>query len=61
MNGPAIIRAVPPAPETSRRYWEMWCPTCGVQEVLAFSADNPLLVEHTERHNRWHAEQETTK
>lgn len=48
---PAVIRRMRPSPETSRRYWEMWCGSCGIEEGMADRRDEPRLVERLAQHN----------
>lgn len=50
-TGPAFIAAMPPSIETSRRWWTMYCHTCGVEEMLAKTPDDPALLARVREHN----------
>ena len=53
-SGPAVIRKMPPSPETARRHWEMYCPLCGIEECTADAPDEPRVVARRDEHNRGH-------
>lgn len=53
--GPARIVEAGRSPETSKRYWEVYCPTCSTHECL-FGQGDPRLTERRDEHNRQHAE-----
>ena len=52
-GGPARIQLCPPSPETSRRYFEVYCPVCKVHECL-FGAGDPRLLQRQDEHNAGH-------
>lgn len=51
-EGPAFIAIMPPSPETSKRWYSMYCRECGVEEMMADTADDPRLVSRRDKHNR---------
>lgn len=51
---PAFIAIMPPAPETSQRWYSMYCRVCGVEEMMTATADDPRLIAHRDDHNRRH-------
>lgn len=50
-EGPAFIAMMPPSPETSKRWYSMYCRACGVEEMMADTADDPSLVARRDEHN----------
>lgn len=59
VSGPARIVQMPPQPETSRRYWEVWCPTCTTHEGVYDEGDARLGTLRDE-HNWLHYRQPLT-
>lgn len=51
-TGPAFIDIMPPSPETSKRWWTMYCRECGIEEGMADSADDERLIARLDEHNR---------
>lgn len=51
-EGPAFIAIMPSSPETSKRWYSMYCRECGVEEMMAETADDPRLIERRDAHNR---------
>ncbi|WP_417540766.1 hypothetical protein [Microbacterium maritypicum] len=51
-EGPAFIAIMPPSPETSNRWYSMYCRVCGVEEMMADTADDPRLLDRRDEHNR---------
>lgn len=51
-EGPAFIAIMPPSPETSKRWYSMYCRVCGVEEMMADTADDPRLLDRRDEHNR---------
>lgn len=54
LPGPAFIGEMSPSPETSRRWWTMYCRECGIEETMYETPDDPRLIEHRDAHNREH-------
>ena len=52
--GPARIVETPPSMETSKRYWEVYCPSCTTHECTLGEGD-PRLTVRRDEHNRDHA------
>lgn len=52
VEGPAFIAIMPPSPETSKRWYSMYCLVCGVEEMMADTADDPRLLDRRDEHNR---------
>lgn len=50
--GPAYIDIMPPSPETSKRWWSMYCRECGIEEGMADSSDDERLIAQRDEHNR---------
>lgn len=48
---PAFIAAMPPLPETARRWWTMYCRVCGIEEGMAESENDPRLIARRDEHN----------
>ena len=53
--GPARIVETGRSPETSKRYWEVYCPTCTTHECTLGEGD-PRLTQRRDQHNREHSE-----
>ena len=53
--GPARIVETSPSMETSKRYWEVYCPTCTTHECTLDQVD-PRLTQRRDQHNREHSE-----
>lgn len=53
-DGPAFIAMMPPSPETSKRWYSMYCRVCGIEEMMADTADDPRLVARRDEHNHGH-------
>lgn len=51
-EGPAFIALMPPSPETSKRWYSMYCRVCGIEEMMAGTADDPRLLARRDEHNR---------
>ena len=51
-TGPAFIALMPPSPETSKRWYSMYCRACGIEEMMAETEDDPRLVARRDAHNR---------
>ena len=51
-TGPAFIAIMPPSPETSKRWYSMYCRECGVEEMMTDTADDPRMVARRDEHNR---------
>ena len=51
-TGPAFIAIMPPSPETSQRWYSMYCRVCGIEEMMAETADDPRLIARRDGHNR---------
>lgn len=53
-DGPAFIAIMPPSPETSKRWYSMYCHECGTEEMMADAPGDARLMAHREEHNRRH-------
>lgn len=47
----AFIAIMPPSPETSRRWYSMYCRECGIEEMMTETVDDPRLIARRDEHN----------
>lgn len=52
---------MPPSPETSKRWYSMYCRECGTEEMMADAAGDARLVARRDEHNRRHVLREDSE